>query len=136
MTRSELEVALLAASGLSSKEIANRLTLSVRTLDNHLRRVFTKRGITTRRTSCPTYSDGSEAPGSGRDPRAHSPDCPGPEPKGPYAGAGVCCPPQARAWQAAVLSPRSLHVVEDIQAVDGPLPRRAVRHQARRPMLN
>ncbi|GGW53860.1 helix-turn-helix transcriptional regulator [Streptomyces xantholiticus] len=49
LTRRESEIALLAASGLSSKEIANRLTLSVRTVDNHLRRVFTKLGITTRR---------------------------------------------------------------------------------------
>ncbi|MGW3151688.1 LuxR C-terminal-related transcriptional regulator [Streptomyces sp. NPDC001177] len=49
LTQRESEIALLAASGLSSKEIAGRLTLSVRTVDNHLRQVFTKLGITTRR---------------------------------------------------------------------------------------
>lgn len=36
----ELEVVRLAAAGLASKEIAARLTLSVRTVDNHLARVF------------------------------------------------------------------------------------------------
>ncbi|MEV8097721.1 AAA family ATPase [Kitasatospora sp. NPDC085879] len=49
LTRRESEIALLAASRLSSKEIAVRLTLSVRTVDNHLRQVFTKLGITSRR---------------------------------------------------------------------------------------
>ncbi|MFD5427382.1 LuxR C-terminal-related transcriptional regulator [Streptomyces sp. NPDC127084] len=49
LTKRESEIALLASSGLSSKEIANDLTLSVRTVDNHLRQVFTKLGITSRR---------------------------------------------------------------------------------------
>lgn len=41
----EREVAVLAADGWSSKEIAGRLFLSVRTVDNHLQHVYTKLGI-------------------------------------------------------------------------------------------
>jgi DNA-binding CsgD family transcriptional regulator/DNA-binding transcriptional ArsR family regulator len=41
----EREVALLAADGWSSKDIARRLFLSVRTVDNHLQHVYTKLGI-------------------------------------------------------------------------------------------
>lgn len=40
LSRRELEVVRLAAAGLRSREIAERLTLSVRTVDNHLARVF------------------------------------------------------------------------------------------------
>jgi ATP/maltotriose-dependent transcriptional regulator MalT len=41
----EREVAILAADGWSSKDIAGRLFLSVRTVDNHLQHVYTKLGI-------------------------------------------------------------------------------------------
>jgi DNA-binding NarL/FixJ family response regulator len=41
----EREVASLAADGWSSKDIAGRLFLSVRTVDNHLQHVYTKLGI-------------------------------------------------------------------------------------------
>jgi DNA-binding CsgD family transcriptional regulator len=44
----ELDVARLAASGLTSKEIGERLFISTRTVDNHLQRVFTKLGVTRR----------------------------------------------------------------------------------------
>jgi DNA-binding CsgD family transcriptional regulator/tetratricopeptide (TPR) repeat protein len=44
----ELEIALLVAEGLSSREVAERLYVSVRTVDNHLQRVYTKLGITNR----------------------------------------------------------------------------------------
>jgi ATP/maltotriose-dependent transcriptional regulator MalT len=44
----ELEIADLASSGLSSAEIAERLVLSPRTVDNHLQRVYQKLGITSR----------------------------------------------------------------------------------------
>jgi ATP/maltotriose-dependent transcriptional regulator MalT len=49
LTAREREVALLAAAGRSSKEIADRLDLSTRTVDTHLGRVYRKLGITRRR---------------------------------------------------------------------------------------
>ncbi|MET8509358.1 LuxR C-terminal-related transcriptional regulator [Streptomyces sp. NPDC004787] len=49
LTNREHEIALLAASGMSSKEIADQLLLSARTVDNHLQRVFSKLGVTSRR---------------------------------------------------------------------------------------
>jgi DNA-binding CsgD family transcriptional regulator len=45
LTKREKEVALLAVRGLPSQEIANRLCLSVRTIDTHLARVYYKLGI-------------------------------------------------------------------------------------------
>ena len=45
LTRREREIAALAASGLSSAEIATRLVLSVRTVDNHLHHVYGKLGV-------------------------------------------------------------------------------------------
>lgn len=44
----EREVVRMAASGMTSKEIAQRLHLSVRTVENHLQRSYTKLGITGR----------------------------------------------------------------------------------------
>jgi DNA-binding CsgD family transcriptional regulator len=49
LTRREREVALLAETGLSSQAIAERLYLSVRTVESHLARIYTKLGITGRR---------------------------------------------------------------------------------------
>lgn len=48
LTPQEHAVAELAASGLTNKEIAERLFLSVRTVSTHLHRAFPKLGITTR----------------------------------------------------------------------------------------
>jgi DNA-binding CsgD family transcriptional regulator len=48
LTRREREVAGLAAAGASSREIAARLVLSVRTVDNHLQNVYGKLGVTSR----------------------------------------------------------------------------------------
>ncbi|MFJ3229338.1 LuxR C-terminal-related transcriptional regulator [Streptomyces sp. NPDC086783] len=45
----EREIAFMAASGTQSKEIALTLGLSVRTVNNHLQRAYTKLGVTTRR---------------------------------------------------------------------------------------
>jgi DNA-binding CsgD family transcriptional regulator/tetratricopeptide (TPR) repeat protein len=44
----EREIAMLAASGLASKDIAERLYLSVRTVNNHLQHVYTKLGVSSR----------------------------------------------------------------------------------------
>ncbi|MET7458510.1 LuxR C-terminal-related transcriptional regulator [Streptomyces sp. NPDC005574] len=48
LTSREREVALLAAAGTASKDIAATLHLSVRTVDNHLQHAYTKLGVTTR----------------------------------------------------------------------------------------
>lgn len=48
LTPQEREIAMLAASGLTNKQIARRLFLSHRTVGAHLYRVFPKLGITSR----------------------------------------------------------------------------------------
>jgi DNA-binding CsgD family transcriptional regulator len=48
LTSRERDVALLAARGMQSRGIAERLDLSVRTVDNHLARCFDKLGVRTR----------------------------------------------------------------------------------------
>lgn len=48
LTRREREVATLAAEGRTSPEIAEQLVVSVRTVDNHLARVYRKLGISGR----------------------------------------------------------------------------------------
>ena len=45
LTDREVEVARLAATGLASREIGERLYISARTVDSHLRRVYTKLGV-------------------------------------------------------------------------------------------
>jgi len=44
----EREIVMLAAQGMSSKDIAGRLYLSVRTVNNHLQHAYTKLGVTSR----------------------------------------------------------------------------------------
>jgi DNA-binding CsgD family transcriptional regulator len=48
LTPREREIALLAADGESSRQIAGRLVISVRTVDNHLRSAYRKLGVTRR----------------------------------------------------------------------------------------
>ena len=45
----EHEIAALAAGGASNREIATRLVVSVRTVENHLQRAYRKLGVTSRR---------------------------------------------------------------------------------------
>ena len=45
LTSREREIAVLAARRIPSKEIAQRLSLSRRTVDNHLHRVYSKLGV-------------------------------------------------------------------------------------------
>ena len=49
LTAREREICTLAAAGVSSPEIAEKLYLSVRTVNNHLQRAYTKLGVTNRR---------------------------------------------------------------------------------------
>jgi DNA-binding NarL/FixJ family response regulator len=44
----EREIAVLATEGLSSKDIAERLYLSVRTVNNHLQSAYSKLGVSGR----------------------------------------------------------------------------------------
>ena len=53
LTAREREVALLAAGGISSREVGQRLHLSTRTVDTHLARVYRKLGITSRTELAP-----------------------------------------------------------------------------------
>ena len=48
LTGREREIAALAAAGHPSREIAERLYLSVRTVDNHLGRIYDKLGVSSR----------------------------------------------------------------------------------------
>lgn len=61
LTAREREVALLAAGGLPSREIAERLYLSKRTVDTHLDRVYRKLGISGR-AELPAALDGAPPP--------------------------------------------------------------------------
>jgi DNA-binding CsgD family transcriptional regulator len=45
LTRGALEVALLAAAGRSNKQIAADMSLSVRTVENRLQRVYEELGV-------------------------------------------------------------------------------------------
>lgn len=53
LTPRERDVALLAAAGVTSREIAERLGLSVRTVDNHVASCFDKLGVRTRAELAP-----------------------------------------------------------------------------------
>ena len=49
LSRREREIAALAVDGLSAREIGEKLFLSVRTVENHLHRVYVKLGTTNRK---------------------------------------------------------------------------------------
>jgi DNA-binding CsgD family transcriptional regulator len=67
LTPREREIADLAAAGLSNRAIAERLVVSVRTVDNHLQHIFAKLGVRSRRELAPLVG---VAGGAERVPRA------------------------------------------------------------------
>lgn len=56
MTPRELDVATRAADGMTSRMIAEELDISVRTVDNHLQRVYEKLGVSGRRELKPALA--------------------------------------------------------------------------------
>ncbi len=60
LTAQELQIAQLAAEGLSNREIGQRLFLSHRTISTHLYRVFPKLGITSRSELSAALASGAE----------------------------------------------------------------------------
>ncbi|MET8047744.1 AAA family ATPase [Streptosporangium sp. NPDC005286] len=65
LTAQEAQIAQLAASGLSNKQIAERLYLSHRTVGAHLYRIFPKLGVTSRaglRDALSSHPDESQPP--------------------------------------------------------------------------
>ena len=73
LTRRERDIATLAAQGVSSKDIADRLFLSVRTVNNHLQNVYSKLGVGGRQASSPAaLADVSDGAVDGSSPSAPS----------------------------------------------------------------
>jgi DNA-binding NarL/FixJ family response regulator len=64
LTKREREVAALVAAGTSTKEIAARMYLSPRTVENHLHRAYTKLGVTDRAALAAALAPESAAPAS------------------------------------------------------------------------
>jgi DNA-binding CsgD family transcriptional regulator len=65
LTPREREIALLAAGGQSSRAIAERLYLSVRTVDNHLGRIYDKLGVRSRAELAPALGGDGTGDGTG-----------------------------------------------------------------------
>lgn len=68
LTAQELEIARLAASGLTNREIGRRLHLSHRTVGSHLYHVFPKLGITTRAGLAAALAEVSIEPSASAEP--------------------------------------------------------------------
>lgn len=65
LTAREREIVLLVADGLSTKETAERLFLSARTVSNHLQNAYSKLGISKRSELASALSRLGEGPGGG-----------------------------------------------------------------------
>lgn len=63
LTAREREVAQVVAEGLSNREVANRLFISVRTVTSHLDHIYTKLGISSRRELAQLVSDAADDDG-------------------------------------------------------------------------
>jgi len=62
LTARQRDIALLAANGAASRDIAEALHLSVRTVDSHLHSVYTKLGVSTRRQLAEALGVGRRRP--------------------------------------------------------------------------
>lgn len=62
LTDREYEVALLARSGMPNREIANRLFISVRTVENHMYRLVRKLGLERREDLRDKWSESQDSP--------------------------------------------------------------------------
>ena len=62
LTAREREVAEVVAEGLSNREVANRLFISVRTVTSHLDHIYTKLGIGSRRELTRMLAGSDESP--------------------------------------------------------------------------
>jgi DNA-binding CsgD family transcriptional regulator len=60
LSRREHEIARLAARGLSNREIADRLFVSVRTVEGHLHRLYAKLGVSDRSELAPIVGSSTE----------------------------------------------------------------------------
>ena len=72
LTPRERDIATLAAQGVSSKDIADRLFLSVRTVNNHLQNVYSKLGVGSRKELASALADVSDGGSDGSSPSAPS----------------------------------------------------------------
>ena len=63
LSRREMEVAGLVAEGLTNGEIAERLVLSVRTIESHLDHVYSRLGISSRAALASWVTEGRAAAG-------------------------------------------------------------------------
>jgi class 3 adenylate cyclase/DNA-binding CsgD family transcriptional regulator len=61
LSRREMEVALLVAEGLTNSEIAERLVLSVRTIESHLDHVYSRLGMSSRAALARWVTEGRAA---------------------------------------------------------------------------
>jgi DNA-binding NarL/FixJ family response regulator len=62
LTPQELQIAQMAAQGLSNREIGQRLYLSHRTVGSHLYRIYPKLGLTSRTELAPVLSATERVP--------------------------------------------------------------------------